>query len=65
MLQAHGGASRRLTTENDFKLSSTVEICSGLCEQHYKTVNEIVEKADDKLFANIIYNKQHFTPYAS
>ena len=32
---------------------------SGLCEQCHKTVDEIVEDADEKLFNNIIYNKLH------
>ena len=32
---------------------------SGLCEQHHKTVEEIVEEADDKLFTDVMYNKQH------
>jgi len=27
-------------------------IRSGLCEQHHKTVEELVEEADDKLFTN-------------
>ena len=31
----------------------------GLCEQHHKTVEELVEEADDKLFTNVTYNKQH------
>jgi len=26
---------------------------SGLCEQHHKTVEELVEEADDKLFTNV------------
>jgi len=34
-------------------------IRSGLCEQHHKTVQELVDEADDKLFTNIKYNKQH------
>ena len=34
-------------------------IRSGLCEQHHKTVEELVEEANDKLFTNVIYNKQH------
>jgi len=34
-------------------------IRSGLCEQHRKTVEELVEEADDKLFTNVMYNKQH------
>jgi len=34
-------------------------IQSGLCEQCHKTVDEIVEDADEKLFNNIIYNKLH------
>ena len=34
-------------------------IRSGLCEQHHKTVEELVEEADDKLFTNVTYNKQH------
>ena len=33
-------------------------IRSGLCEQHHKTVEELVEEADDKLFTNVTYNKQ-------
>jgi len=32
---------------------------SGLCEQHHKTVEELVEEADDKLFTDVMYNKQH------
>ena len=31
----------------------------GLCEQRHKTVEELVEEADDKLFTNVTYNKQH------
>jgi len=27
--------------------------------QHHKTVEELVEEADDKLFINVMYNKQH------
>jgi len=34
-------------------------IRSGLCEQHHKTVEELVEEADDKLFTNVMHNKQH------
>jgi len=34
---------------------------SGLCEQHHKTVEELVEEADGKLFTNVMYNKQHST----
>jgi len=34
-------------------------IRSGLCEQHHKTVEELVEEADDKLFTNVKCNKQH------
>jgi len=34
-------------------------IRSGLCEQQHKTVEELVEEANDKLFTNVIYNKQH------
>ena len=34
-------------------------IRSGLCQQHHKTVEELVEGADDKLFTNVMYNKQH------
>ena len=34
-------------------------IRSGLCELHHKTVEELVEEADDKLFTNAMYNKQH------
>ena len=34
-------------------------IRSGLCEQHHKTVEELVEEADDKLFTNVMSNKQH------
>jgi len=34
-------------------------IRSGLCEQHRKTVEELVEEADDKLFTSVMYNKQH------
>jgi len=31
----------------------------GLCEQHHKTVEELAEEADAKLFTNVMYNKQH------
>ena len=31
---------------------------SGLCQQHHKTVEELVEEADDKLFTNVMYSKQ-------
>ena len=34
-------------------------IRSGLCEQHHKTVEELVDEADDKLFTSVMYNKQH------
>ena len=34
-------------------------IRSGLCEQHHKTVEKLVEEAGDKLFTNVTYNKQH------
>jgi len=34
-------------------------IRSGLCQQHHKTVEELVEEAGDKLFNNVMYNKQH------
>ena len=34
-------------------------IRSGLCEHQHKTVEELVEEADDKLFTNVTYNKQH------
>jgi len=34
-------------------------IRSGLCEQHHKTVEQLVEEADDKLFTYVKYNKQH------
>jgi len=33
-------------------------IRSGLCQQHHKTVEELVEEADDKLFTNVMYSKQ-------
>ena len=29
-------------------------IRSGLCEQHHKTLEELVQEADDKLFTNVI-----------
>jgi len=49
-------------TANDRKRLQAV-ICrgirSGLCEQHHKTVEELHEEADDKLFSNVMYNKQH------
>ena len=32
-------------------------IRSGLCEHQSKTVEELVEEADDKLFTNVTYNK--------
>jgi len=44
---------------NDYKLSFAVASRSSLCEQHHKTVEELVEEADDKLFTNVTYNKQH------
>ena len=50
------------TTADDRKQLQAVirrGIRSGLCEQHHKTVDEIVEDADEKLFSNIIYNKLH------
>jgi len=34
-------------------------IHSGLCEQHHRTVKGLVEEAYDKVFSNVIYNKQH------
>ena len=49
-------------TANDRKRLQAVIRCgirSGLCEQHHKTVEELVEEADDKLFTNVTYNKQH------
>jgi len=33
-------------------------IRSGLCEQHHKTVEELVEEADNKLFSVHQYNVQ-------
>jgi len=59
----YGGASRRPTTENDYKLSfavASVLASVNVCEQHHKTVEELVEAADDKLFTNVMYSKQHF-----
>ena len=60
-LQAHGGASRRPTTENDYKLSFAVASILAFVntEQHHETVEELVEEADDKLFTYVMYNKQH------
>ena len=49
-------------TADDRKRLQTVirrGIRSDLCEQHHKTVEELVEEADDKLFTNVTYNKQH------
>ena len=34
-------------------------IRSGLCEHQHKTVEKLVAEADDKLFTNVMYNKQH------
>jgi len=42
------------TTENDYRLSFAVaSVRSGLCEQHHKTVEELVEEANDKLFTSV------------
>jgi len=35
-------------------------IRSGLCEFHHNTVDELVDNADDKLFSDILRNKEHF-----
>jgi len=53
-------ASLRLTSEND-RLQAVIRrgIRSGLCEQHHKTVEELVDEADDKLFTSVMYFKQH------
>jgi len=42
---------------NDYVIRRGIR--SGLCEQHHKTVEELVEEADDKLFTDVMYNKQH------
>jgi len=50
----------RFATGDDRKRLQAVirrGIRSGLCEQHHKTVEELVEEADDKLFTNVMYNK--------
>jgi len=54
-------ASRRPTTENDYKLLFAVASILAFVktEQHHKTVEELVEEADDKLFTYVMYNKQH------
>jgi len=47
-------------TADDRKRLQAVIRCgirSGLCGQHHKTVEELVEEADDKLFTNVTYNK--------
>jgi len=45
------------------RAKTTTTICrgirSGLCEQQHKTVEELVEEADDKLFTNVMYFQQH------
>jgi len=54
---ALGGASRRPT-----KPTASCHLPwhpFGLCEQHHKNVQELVDETDDKLFTNIKYNKQH------
>jgi len=49
------------TTDDRQRLQAVIRrgIRSGLCEQHHKTVEELVEEADDKLLTNVTYNKQH------
>ena len=44
-----------LTPGNRKRLQAVIRrgIRSGLCEQHHKTVEELVEEADDKLFTNV------------
>ena len=34
-------------------------IRSGLRESNHKTADELIDSADDKLFSDILYNKQH------
>jgi len=48
-------------TDNRTRVQAVIRrgIRSGLCEQHHKTVQELVEDADDKLFTSVMYNKQH------
>jgi len=51
-----------LATADDRKRLQAVirrGIRSGLCEHHHKTVEELAEEADDKLFTNVMYIKQH------
>ena len=49
------------TADDQKRLQGVIRrgIRSGLCEQHHKTVEELVEEADDKLFTSVMYNKQH------
>ena len=52
------------TTADDRKRLQAVirrGIRSGLCEQCHKTVDEIVEDADEKLFSNITVSYTHLT----
>jgi len=49
------------TTDDRRRVQAVIRrgIRYGLCEQRHKTVEELVEEADDKLFTNVMYNKQH------
>ena len=49
------------TADDSKRLQAVIRrgIHSGLCEQHHKTVEELVEEAGDKLFTDVIYNKQY------
>jgi len=49
------------TTDDRKRLQAVIRrgIRSGLCEQHHKTVEELVEETNDKLFTNVMYNRQH------
>ena len=34
-------------------------IRSGLCDNNHQTLELLVEDADDKLFTNVLHNKEH------
>jgi len=66
--QIANNTTQRFAAADDRKRPTVIRrgIRSGVCEQHHKTVEELVEEADDKLFTSVMYNKQHVgTSYTS
>jgi len=49
------------TAEYQKRLQAVIHrgIRSGLCKQEHKTLEDFVNDGDDKLFTNVLYNKQH------